>query len=113
MLKLLATRIGANAKLCILGDPEQLDRRAGNWDAGCGMAQLVRSIEDGETSRKWRCVELGIDDCFRHETAREAIRIFEGIDETPRGRPARAEPGRAFGAAIMGAIAAEPGRAKG
>ena len=100
-LKLLATRLGTNAKLCILGDPAQPDRAlGGNWSAppgGSSLDLLAHFIEDGGMKRapgitaaqakSVAVARLSEADCQRSTTAATMLSAFGQLEAE---RPAAA-----------------------
>jgi len=84
-LKLLASRFGGG-KLCIIGDPDQLDRKA-NWSVDSALTKMANFVEkeqqkegDDDMSR-WRVVRFDIDDCQRHEAAKSSLNMFKKMEE--------------------------------
>ncbi|HEY0299504.1 MAG TPA: PhoH family protein [Arachidicoccus sp.] len=74
-LKMFLTRIGANAKAIITGDPTQIDlpknQRSGLWKA----VSILRNI-DGISH-----IELNEEDVVRHRLVKQIIRAYNSADE--------------------------------
>ena len=75
-LKMFLTRIGANAKAIITGDPTQVDlpknQRSGLWKA----VSILRHI-DGIAH-----IELNEEDVVRHRLVKQIIKAYNKADET-------------------------------
>ena len=74
-LKMFLTRIGANAKAIITGDPTQIDlpknQRSGLWKA----VSILRNI-DGIAH-----IELNEEDVVRHRLVKQIIRAYNAADD--------------------------------
>jgi len=78
-LKMFLTRIGANAKAIITGDPTQIDlpknQRSGLWKA----VSILRKI-DGIAH-----IELNEEDVVRHRLVKQIIKAYNHADEVESG----------------------------
>lgn len=78
-LKMFLTRIGANAKAIITGDPTQIDlpknQRSGLWKA----VSILRKI-DGIAQ-----IELNEEDVVRHRLVKQIIKAYNHADEVESG----------------------------
>ena len=78
-LKMFLTRIGANAKAIITGDPTQIDlpknQRSGLWKA----VSILRKI-DGIAH-----IELNEEDVVRHRLVKQIIKAYNKADEVETG----------------------------
>jgi phosphate starvation-inducible PhoH-like protein len=79
-LKMFLTRIGANAKAIITGDPTQIDlprnQRSGLWRA----AKILRNI-DGIAH-----IELDEEDVVRHKLVKAIIKAYDKDKENDQQR---------------------------
>ena len=105
----LCERYGGG-KMCIMGDPDQVDFKKGHWASGfenCGLAKYARKIEAGaEGTDHMGCVRFTDADIFRHPTVKDVKKVFRGIEaeeQQARGGGSsnyHAGAGRMFDAAI-------------
>lgn len=104
-LKLLTGRYGDGSKMCILGDPEQCDRKRAHWEKS-SLYALVEHIKSGATSEAWACVTFRPQNCHRHSIARESLDVMDGVqdrtDSGDHGAAAGYDRGRMFGGALRG-----------